>query len=235
MSNNLVPFAFGDHLVRMKTDDKGEPWFVAKDVCDVLGLGHVSNSLSKLEEDEKLIVKLLQSGQEREMWLINESGLYTLIIRSNKPEAREFRKWITSEVLPSIRKTGTYSLQKGAFFEKRKLKEKAINLYLQGYSVTQIADELGVDESSIYRWKKQDSANVVTDWDSILRIIDIPMPVVVKVYALAIKKCLYDFQNDTDKIRDARIADALTKHIAILKQLSPNGMELLEAQTVGAK
>ncbi len=91
-------------------DKNGEVWFVAKDVCDVLGLKDVSMSLQKLDEDEKLTQKIFVSGQHRDLWLINESGLYTLILRSNKPNAKKFRKWVTSEVLPTIRKTGTYSL-----------------------------------------------------------------------------------------------------------------------------
>ena len=86
------------------------PWFVAKDVCEVLELSDVNKAVSKLDEDEKLIRKLFVSGQNRDMIIVNESGLYTLIMRSNKPEARLFRKWVTSEVLPSIRATGQYTM-----------------------------------------------------------------------------------------------------------------------------
>jgi len=90
---------------------EGETWFVAKDVCTILDIKDVSDTLAKrLDEDEKLIQKLSVSGQNRDTWTINESGLYTLVIRSNKPEAKQFRKWITGEVLPSIRKTGSYSI-----------------------------------------------------------------------------------------------------------------------------
>lgn len=88
----------------------GEPYVIAKDVCDALGISDVSMALTRLEEDEKLIQKLLVSGQNREIWLVNESGLYSLILRSNKPEAKKFKKWVTSEVLPSIRKTGKYDV-----------------------------------------------------------------------------------------------------------------------------
>ena len=86
------------------------PWFVAKDVCEVLELSDVSMSVAKLDDDEKLVQKLFVSGQNRDMIIVNESGLYTLIMRSNKPEARSFRKWVTSEVLPSIRATGQYTM-----------------------------------------------------------------------------------------------------------------------------
>ena len=85
-----------------------QPYFVAKDVCDVLQLSDVSMSVGRLDEDEKLTQVLFVSGQNREMWLVNESGLYNLIFRSNKPEAKAFRKWVTSEVLPCIRQTGKY-------------------------------------------------------------------------------------------------------------------------------
>ena len=98
---------FGE--VRVLADERGEPWFVAKDVCDILGLSDVSMSLKKLDEDEKLIQKLFVSGQYRNIWLINESGFYSLVLRSNKPQAKKFKKWVTSEVLPAIRKYGVYA------------------------------------------------------------------------------------------------------------------------------
>lgn len=110
MNNPISVFKFTDNQeIRVIVID-GEPCFVAKDVCDILGLEHITNALTKLDNDEKLTVKLLQSGQIRDMWVINESGLYALIIRSTKPQAKTFRKWVTGEVLPQIRKTGTYSL-----------------------------------------------------------------------------------------------------------------------------
>lgn len=95
--------------VRSLTID-AEPFFVAKDVCDILELPNTSMALSKLDSDEKLTSKILMSGQNRKMWLVSESGLYALIMRSNKPEARIFRKWVTKDVLPSIRKKGFYSV-----------------------------------------------------------------------------------------------------------------------------
>lgn len=87
----------------------GGPWFVASDVCDVLGLKNPTDILAKgLDEDEKLIYKLYRAGQNRKVNLVNESGLYNLIFKSRKPEAKVFRKWVTSEVLPAIRKKGFY-------------------------------------------------------------------------------------------------------------------------------
>ena len=105
--NEIVPFGYDDQLVRTVVID-GMPWFVAKDVCAALELSDVSMSVAKLDDDEKLVQKLFVSGQNRDMIVVNESGLYTLIMRSNKPEAKRFRKWVTSEVLPSINRTGMY-------------------------------------------------------------------------------------------------------------------------------
>ena len=102
---------------------QSEPWLVAKDVCEILGLTNTSEALKTLDDDEKLTRKLfvsgsdltsekLISGQKRQMLMINESGFFALVLRSNKPEAKSFRKWVTSEVLPSIRKKGYYGNQK---------------------------------------------------------------------------------------------------------------------------
>lgn len=86
-----------------------QPWFAAKDVCKSLDIKDTEVSLRKLDDDEKLMRKVYASGQNRQMWFVNESGLYNLIFRSNKAEARAFRKWVTSEVLPALRRSGTYS------------------------------------------------------------------------------------------------------------------------------
>lgn len=93
---------------------EGKPWFVAKDVCDVLGLQNSNKSISNLDDDEKADVTFSYTSsngtvQNRKVKAINESGLYALILRSNKPYARTFRKWITSEVIPAIQKNGYYS------------------------------------------------------------------------------------------------------------------------------
>jgi prophage antirepressor-like protein len=90
---------------------KGKLWFLAKDVYEALSYGSSAESaLRKLDEDEdeKLIRKVSASSQTRQMWFVNASGLYNLIFLSSKPEARQFRKWVTSEMLPSIRKFRFY-------------------------------------------------------------------------------------------------------------------------------
>lgn len=91
----------------------GEPWFVGKDVCDVLGLSNHKMSIKSLDEDEVSSVYLIDAmGRKQETKVISESGLYSLIFQSRKPEAKPFRKWVTSEVLPSIRKRGYYGVYK---------------------------------------------------------------------------------------------------------------------------
>ena len=112
--NQLQVFNFKNREVRMVIINN-EPWFVAKDVCDVLELTDASKTVSRLDEDEKLIRKLFVSGQNRDVTVINESGLYSLVLTSNKPEAKEFKHWITHDVIPAIRKTGTYSITQDSY------------------------------------------------------------------------------------------------------------------------
>lgn len=87
----------------------GEPWFVLKDVCEVLGISHITDTAKRMDEDEVGQTEVTDSmGRKQSTYIINESGLYNVILRSDKPEAKPFRKWVTSEVLPSIRKHGAY-------------------------------------------------------------------------------------------------------------------------------
>jgi prophage antirepressor-like protein len=102
---DITPFNFGAHAVRVITRDN-QPWFVASDVCQALGYSNTSKAIGDhLDEDERYNESLERGGS---LLLINESGLYALVLRSRKPEARKFAKWVTSEVLPSIRQTGSY-------------------------------------------------------------------------------------------------------------------------------
>lgn len=104
---DIQVFDFEDNAVRV-VDIDGEPWFVAADVCRVLDLSNPSKACADLDDDEKGLTNSYTPGGTQEMRVINESGLYNLIFRSRKPEAKKFRKWVTAEVLPSIRKTGMY-------------------------------------------------------------------------------------------------------------------------------
>ena len=88
---------------------KDEPWFMAKDVCEILGLNNVSQALTQLDADEKHgIITNDVTGRNQEIRFVNESGMYALIFQSRKPQARAFRKWVTGEVLPSLWKYGYY-------------------------------------------------------------------------------------------------------------------------------
>ena len=110
--NNLRTWNFEDHEVRTVEID-GEPWFVGKDVATVLGYQNGSKALSDhVDEEDKLNNESLSSLGQRGGWLINESGLYSLILSSKLPNAKAFKRWVTSEVLPTIRKTGSYTYRR---------------------------------------------------------------------------------------------------------------------------
>ena len=106
--NEPTIFKFEQKEVRTISDEHGEPWFVAKDVCEVLEIERTDSALRNLDDDEKGTRKMSTLGGTQQVSIISESGLYALIMRSNKPQAKHFRKWVTSEVLPAIRKTGGY-------------------------------------------------------------------------------------------------------------------------------
>ena len=106
--NDLQIFKYHDSEVRT-VELNGEPWFVLKDVCGVLGISNHKMTAQRLDADEVILTDLTDSmGRQQETTVINESGLYNVILRSDKPEAKPFRKWVTAEVLPTIRKHGAY-------------------------------------------------------------------------------------------------------------------------------
>lgn len=105
--SDIQIFNYNSNEVRTVQRD-GEPWFALKDVCGVLGLSDTNKVAERLDTDELTRTKIVSGGQGREVYIINESGLYNVILRSDKPEAKPFRKWVTSEVLPTIRKHGAY-------------------------------------------------------------------------------------------------------------------------------
>lgn len=110
MNNEIQRFDFKGAALRTLTDEAGEPWFVAKDVCDILELTNPAVALQSLDDDEKtnLSNSYVWSEPGRRPLIISEPGLYRLVMRSRKPEAKEFQRWVTHEVLPQIRKTGGY-------------------------------------------------------------------------------------------------------------------------------
>ena len=133
----LLDFSFNGSPVATLEKDGGV-WFVAKDVCRVLDHPNVSQVCSRLDDDEKGIHIMDTLGGLQEMVVINESGLYSLVLTSRKPEAKAFKKWVTSEVLPAIRKTGSYAVkaktplelakEQVALYEAIEAKEKELQL-----------------------------------------------------------------------------------------------------------
>ncbi len=105
--NALKVFSYNGAQVRT-VEQNGEPWWVLKDVCDILGLSNSRMVVDRLDEDEKGVSQIDTLGGVQEMTIISESGLYNVILRSDKPEAKPFRKWVTAEVLPTIRRSGGY-------------------------------------------------------------------------------------------------------------------------------
>ena len=110
ISNSLQLFQNAGFKIRVLMRD-GEPWFVAKDVCDCLELGNVSQTCSRLDDDERGIILNDTPSGKQEMLVVSEPGLYSLIGSSKKQEAKAFKRWVNHEVLPSIRKTGGYGIR----------------------------------------------------------------------------------------------------------------------------
>lgn len=109
-STQMIPFHYGDETVRTHTDADGQVWFVATDIARILGYKDASHALRGLEEDEKGLHIVETLGGKQTLTIVSEAGLYTLLVRARVEAAKPFRRWVTHEVLPSIRRTGSYSL-----------------------------------------------------------------------------------------------------------------------------
>ena len=138
----------------------GQPWFVSKDVCKALSIENNRQAISRLDADEKGVIISDTPGGKQELTAVNESGIYALIFQSRKPEARRFRKWVTSDVLPSIRKMGRYEVRQNR--ERRMSRGELVTvdllnlLWLIGENLNHgdqkaIAMELGVSVQSVSR------------------------------------------------------------------------------------
>lgn len=132
MEHAIRNFAFDDQLVRVFM--RGEaPWFAASDICRILHLRDASEAVEKLDDDEKVPGKIRTPGGEQTTWMVSESGLYTIILRSRAATtpgspAHRFRKWVMAEVLPQIRKTGRYEAPQGETIPPASLQEDRIKL-----------------------------------------------------------------------------------------------------------
>ena len=107
--NELKIFENGEFGQVRAMDQNGEPWFVGKDVAEILGYANSSKAVSMHVDDDKAEFPIWDGSQNRNTFVINESGLYSLILSSKLPTAKKFKRWVTSEVLPSIRKHGVYA------------------------------------------------------------------------------------------------------------------------------
>ena len=130
-SANVIPFSYKSTEIRTIKREDGETWFVAKDICDVLGIKNARDALSKIPDAHKGVDQIDTLGGKQKLNVVDEPGLYRLILRSDKPEAEPFMEWVTSEVLPSIRKTGTYTIDTLTPAQQREVQrlvaEKAIS------------------------------------------------------------------------------------------------------------
>lgn len=157
----VFTFNASNQNIRVQMKD-GEPWFVAKDVCDALTLENSRKATASLDDDEKGVSPIVTPSGTQQMTIVSESGLYNLIFQSRKAEAKAFRKWVTSEVLPSLRKTGRYELKPQKRGVVRKTRGDGVNveltnlLWLIGESLEQgdqaaVALELGVSRTAVNR------------------------------------------------------------------------------------
>ena len=138
----------------IKTDD-GEIWFVAKDVCKVLSIKNHKDAVSRLDDDEKDEVGITDPiGRTQKTLIVNESGLYSLVFMSRKPEAKKFRKWVTSEVLPSIRKNGYYVLPQ----QEETQEETSSNIIIDGVEYVECI--WSDDDSNTYLMPLHDVENL---------------------------------------------------------------------------
>lgn len=103
--NALIPFDYEGSSVRVLTGEDGQPWFVAADVARILEIGNPSQAMTRLDDDERTLI----SNEGRDLNVVSEAGLYSLILGSRKPEAKAFKRWVTHEVLPAIRRHGSYT------------------------------------------------------------------------------------------------------------------------------
>ena len=146
MSHNIVPFDFNSNTVRT-TEIEGEVWFIVKDLCDILEIRNSRSSCTLLEEDEKGVVTVDTLGGKQELATVSESGMYTLVLRSRKPQAKAFRKWVTSEVLISIRKTGKYEAQEA----KPKPEARQLPPVRDVLDYLEAAKSIGIDQDPILK------------------------------------------------------------------------------------
>ncbi len=136
--SQIIPFEFESHALRVNLDAAGQPWFVAADVCAALDLPETHKAIARLDDDEKGRNSIPTPGGQQDMSVVNESGLYNLVLGSRKPEAKRFKRWITHEVLPSIRKTGSYASVTSVAALPSPTQDRVSSLLLIGEAVAKV-------------------------------------------------------------------------------------------------
>ncbi|MBR4533744.1 MAG: phage antirepressor [Bacteroidaceae bacterium] len=141
--------------IRTMTNEQGETFFIGKDVAKALGYTNSRKALhDHVDEEDKGVTKRYTLGGSQQMTIINESGLYALILSSQLPQAKAFKRWVTSEVLPQIRRTGRYELTSAELKQLASSAEYAeeVLLSVDCLTTTQVAKEMGMTGSELYRW-----------------------------------------------------------------------------------
>lgn len=152
----VTPFNFNSRAVRVVIRD-GNPWFVATDVAESLAYKSPKDAASYLDDDEKGSAIVRTPGGDQKLTVINESGLYALVLRSRKPEARKFAKWVTAEVLPAIRKTGQYVMAPDTYTTKPKQALPASDAHILRSTIDQFAQRVPNDRRAVFciqAWSK---------------------------------------------------------------------------------
>ena len=168
-TNSIQLFNYGENPVRTILQD-GEIWFVAKDICDILEIKNVTQALSTLDDDEKMTLSNAYShetsgkcGGASTLKVINESGLYALIFKSIKPEAREFRKWVTGTVLPQIRKTGSFTVEQSGQPQEAQPKQKALPDSALQSEIVKIKRRINFFQDVLKRYTEFEKTFLTTD------------------------------------------------------------------------
>jgi len=233
--NSILEYRNSEFKVRTVSID-GEPWFVAKDVCEILALkgNKGSDNLRSLHEDERASIKVDTLGGAQDMVAVNESGLYALIFKSRKPEAQAFRRWVTGEVLPAIRREGVYrmleldrvrvaEIQKDLEEAKARVKKKQEHLQqvesMPGcVSVNAFLASVGIDLTPKSRMRVNAYLNIYGRWGHIPR-------------GYTREKPAYCTRNKTGRrrfctYRPSDISRAIQHVLGIPLQFSPDQLQL---------
>jgi prophage antirepressor-like protein len=184
-NDQLTPFTYGDRAVRTVLINDS-PWFIAKDVCDILELTNHRKAIGNLPENEKGVTTGYTPGGKQEMLTVNEPGLYRLIFQSRKPEAEKFKTWVFTAVLPQIRRTGTFSpdgrdeahrmagLIYSRFIGCSDMNIQKINRLVYYLAVrppltqSDIAKLLGVNPTNVLEWKRRLPMDIIENAAAVL-------------------------------------------------------------------